>query len=263
MMKKSQNTISKLISNIFPPVMAVALILAFWQWLSVSGIMPSFMMPSPGAVWKAFREDFLILCSHSATTLWEAFLGLSIGLALSFVIATLMDACGFLKRGVYPLLVVSQTIPSVAIAPLLLLWFGYGVFPKVVLIVITTFFPITVGLIDGFASADPDALNLLRSMGAGPVKRYLYIKLPSSLGYFFSGLKISVSYSVVGAVISEWLGGTKGLGVYMTRVRKSFSYDRMFAVILFIAAVSLLLMLLVAAIKWLIMPWERKTKKNA
>ena len=262
-MKKLQNTISKFISRVIPPLVAVAVIIALWQWLSVSGIMPSFMMPSPLNVWNAFLEDFFILCDHGAATLQEAFLGLSIGLGISFVIATLMDACKPLNRGIYPLLVVSQTIPSVAIAPLLLLWFGYGIFPKVVLIVITTFFPITVGLIDGFASADKDALNLLRSMGAGPVKRYLYIKLPSALGYFFSGLKISVSYSVVGAVISEWLGGTRGLGVYMTRVRKSFSYDRMFAVILFIAAVSLLLMLLVMFIKWLIMPWERKVNKHA
>ena len=262
-MKKLQNTTSNTISKIAAPAVAVALILLLWHWLSTSGVMPEFMMPSPGKVLKAFREDFPILCRHGATTLQEAFLGLFFGIGLSFVIATLMDACRPLMNGIYPLLIVSQTIPSIAIAPLLLLWFGYGMFPKVVLIVLTTFFPITIGLIEGFASVDRDGLNLMRAMGAGPVKRYLYIKLPSALGYFFSGLKISVTYSVVGAVISEWLGGTEGLGVYMTRVRKSFSYDRMFAVIFFIAAVSLLLMLLVTIIKWLIMPWERKNHKHA
>ena len=110
--------------------------------------------------------------------------------------------------------------------------------------------------------SDPDAIKLLKSMGAGPVKRFVHIKLPYSMGYFFSGLKISVTYSIVGAVISEWLGGTSGLGVFMTRVRKSFAYDRMFAVILFISAISLLLLLAVNIIRWLVMPWERRSKST-
>ena len=171
-----------------------------------------------------------------------------------------MDACRPLYNALYPVIVVTQTIPSIAIAPLLTLWLGYGITPKIVLVVITTFFPIAVGLLDGFKAADPDALKLLKSMGAGPVKRFIHIKLPHSLGYFFSGLKISVAYSIVGAVISEWLGGSSGLGVFMTRVRKSFAYDRMFSVIIFISGISLLLMLAVIIIKWLVMPWERRSK---
>lgn len=261
-MKKLRSITHKAASRVIPPVLAVAALLGVWQFLSVSGVMPSFMMPSPYKTAAAFAEDFFVLCRHGAVTLYEAFLGLAIGIAVSFLIATVMDACKPVNHALYPILVASQTVPSVAIAPLLLLWFGYGTLPKIVLIVVTTFFPITVNLIDGFASADQDAMNLMKAMGAGPLKRYVNIKLPGALGYFFSGLKISVSYSIVGAVISEWLGGTAGLGVYMTRTRKSFAYDRMFAVIFFIAAVSLLLMLLVTWIRWLVMPWERKNKKH-
>lgn len=259
-MKK--NFTGKIISKTLPPIIAVTALLLVWHFLSASKVMPSYMMPSPAKVWHALTEDFSVLCYHSITTIYEALAGLLIGIAVSFVIAVIMDACAPIRNGLYPLLVVSQTIPSVAIAPLLLLWFGYGVLPKIVLIVVTVFFPITVSLLDGFASADKDSLKLMKTMGANSFQQFIHIKLPGSLSHFFAGLKISVSYSVVGAVISEWLGGTRGLGVYMTRVRKSFAYDKMFAVIFFIAAVSLLLILLVSVIKWLSMPWERNSVKN-
>lgn len=259
-MKK--NITGKIISKALPPFFAVVLIILIWQILSSSGIMPSYMMPSPAKVWCALRDDFVILCNHSLTTIYEALTGLAVGIVLSLIIAIAMDSCTIIRNGLYPLLVVSQTIPSIAIAPLLLLWFGYGVLPKIILIVITTFFPITISLLDGFASVDKDSLKLMKSIGANPLQQLIHIKLPASLSHFFAGLKISVSYSVVGAVISEWLGGTKGLGVYMTRVRKSFAYDKMFAVIFFIAAVSLLLILIVSIIKWLTMPWERNSKNE-
>ncbi len=269
-MKKSPSTINKknkaaktaraAVSNVLPPLIAVTAILLFWNYLSGSGVMPSYMMPSPITVCRAFVRDWGILWEHAATTLKEAGLGLAIGIAAGFVISVLMDAWKPLHSALYPIVIVSQTIPSIAIAPLLTLWLGFGTTPKIVLIVITTFFPITVGLLDGFKAADPDAVKLLRSMGAGPVKLFIHIKLPCSLGYFFSGLKISVAYSIVGAVISEWLGGTSGLGVFMTRVRKSFAYDRMFSLIIFISLISLLLILAVIILKWLIMPWERRSK---
>lgn len=267
-MKKSPNTISNnkttaltaAVTRVMPPFIAVAAILLFWDWLSGSGAMPSYMMPSPASVCRAFANDWKILWENAATTLGEAGIGLALGIAASFVISVLMDAWKPLYNALYPIVIVSQTVPSIAIAPLLTLWLGFGTTPKIVLIVITTFFPITVGLLDGFKAADPDALRLMKSMGAGPVKRFIHIKLPYSLGYFFSGLKISVAYSIVGAVISEWLGGSSGLGVFMTRLRKSFAYDRMFSLIIFISLISLLLMLAVIILKWLIMPWERRNR---
>lgn len=259
-MKKLNN--GTVIAKLLPPVIAVLLLLIIWQLLSVSNIMPSYMMPSPLKVWNSLVEDFDILCYHGVTTVGEALLGMLIGILISFVFAIIMDACAPIKNGLYPLLVVSQTIPSIAIAPLLLLWFGYGTLPKIILIVVTTFFPITISLLEGFASVDKDSLRLIRAMGGNAFKEFIHIKLPSTMSYFFSGLKISVTYSVIGAVISEWLGGMRGLGVYMTRVRKSFAYDKMFAVIIFIAGVSLLLLLLVTIIKWLTMPWERTQNKN-
>ena len=180
------------------------------------------------------------------------------GILLGFLVAVLMDHYEALYKAFYPLLIITQTIPSVAIAPLLVLWFGYEMTPKVILIVITTFFPIAVGLLNGFKSADKDSINLLRAMGAGRWQIFRYIKFPGALSEFFAGLRISASYAVVGAVISEWLGGFKGLGVYMTRVKKAFSFDKMFAVIFMISIISLLLMKGVEFLQKKCMPWEKE-----
>lgn len=216
------------------------------------------MLPSPADVVMAFLNDFELLMSHAKTTLSEAFLGLSIGILFGFIVAVIMDRFRIAYRAIYPVLVITQTVPTVAIAPLLVLWMGYGILPKITLIVITSFFPITIGLLDGFRSADADSLNLMRAMGANRMQRFIHIKLPSSMSHFFAGLRISVSYSVIGAVVAEWLGGFSGLGVYMTRVRKSYSFDKMFAVIFFISLISLLLVLGVTFIQRATMPWERK-----
>ena len=236
--------------------------LIVWQLISIMGIVPAYMLPSPVDVIKAFIKDFPLLLSHTGVTLAEAVLGLLSGVILGFLIALVMEQFQSIYRAFYPLIVITQTVPTVAIAPLLVLWLGYGITPKIVLIIIVTFFPITVGLLDGFRSADHEEIRLLQSMGASKLQIFRHIKFPASLSYFFAGLRISVSYSVVGAVISEWLGGFEGLGVYMTRVKKSYAFDRMFAVIFLISAVSLFFMYGVKRLQRLCMPWEKNISEK-
>ena len=255
-MKKLQS-----ITNKIAPITAIVILLLLWSILSYSGIVPGFMLPSPTDVIRAFTEDFDLLIHHTRVTMLEALLGLTIGVILGFVMAVIMDQFEFVNKALYPIIILTQTVPTVAIAPLLVLWMGYGILPKIVLVVITTFFPITMGMLNGFASADPDAIYLMKAMGANRFQIFIHIKLPSAIGSFFGALKISVSYSVVGAVISEWLGGFDGLGVYMTRVRKSFSFDKMFAVIFLISIISLVLMFLVSLLQKAAMPWERKNNE--
>ncbi len=251
-MKKFQNITDKIASSII-----IAVLLMIWQILSMVNIIPKFMLPSPFEVVKAFVSDFPLLMKHTEVTLVEAFLGLGLGIILGFVVAVIMDRFEYAYKMIYPVLVITQTIPTVAIAPLLVLWMGYGILPKIMLILLTSFFPITIGLLDGFRSVDKDMLNLLKTMGATSFQNFIHLKLPSSLGYFFAGLRISVSYSIIGAVVAEWLGGYDGLGVYMTRVRKSYSFDKMFAVIFLISGISLLLMYFVKKIQRWCMTWER------
>ena len=195
---------------------------------------PAYMLPSPIDVVKAFADNFSIMMKQAAVTLQETLYGLLIGIAIAFVIASLMDRFTIINKALYPVLVVTQTIPTIAIAPLLVLWMGFGMAPKITLVVITTFFPIAIGLLNGFQSVDEDAINLMRSMGARRLQIFRIIKLPNATASFFSGLRISAAYAVVGAVVSEWLGGFEGLGVYMTRVKKAYAFDKMFAVIVFI-----------------------------
>lgn len=234
------------------------MIICLWQLISYLQLIPTFMLPSPIQVIQAFKEDFSLLMFHSRITLLEATLGLFLGVSLGIITAIFMDCFEPLKKAVYPLLVLTQTVPTVAVAPLLTIWFGFGILPKIVLIVVTIFFPVSVAMLNGFSSVDKDELKLLRSMGANGIQIFWHIKIPASLGAFFSSLKIAVTYAVIGAVISEWLGGFEGLGVYMTRVRKSYKFDKMFAVILLISLISLLLMALVNLTEKISMPWKEE-----
>ncbi len=240
------------------PAAAILALLAIWELVSDTGLVPKYMLPSPVDVCSAFVKDFPLLWENSWVTLAETFIGLALGIVIGFLMAMIMDFFTPVKKALYPIVVITQTIPAVAIAPLLVLWFGYEMVPKVILVVFIVFFPITVSLLDGFESTDKDTINLMRSMGAGKIQIFRYVKFPAALGNFFSSLKIAVSYAVVGAVISEWLGGFMGLGVYMTRVKKSYAFDRMFAVIFLISGLSLLLMLAVKLIQKRCMPWENR-----
>ena len=248
--------------RVLTPLLTIVALLALWQAVVVVGIVPNFLLPTPVQVVQALVEDAALLASHCVTTLAEAAAGLAAGVALGFVFAVLMDRFESFYLAFEPLMTISQTIPTVAIAPLLVLWLGYGALPKVVLVIISTFFPITVSLASGFRSVDPDVIDLMRTMNASRWQIFWYAKLPAAADQFFSGLKISATYAIVGAVIAEWLGGNEGLGVYMTRVRKSFSYDRMFASIIVISALSLGLMKLVELAQRACMPWKRAERNN-
>lgn len=250
------------ITNKTAPLVAIAVILLIWFLCVDREVVPAYMLPSPTDVVMAFVNNFSIMMKQAAITLQEACYGLMIGVGIAFVIASLMDRFNFLYKAIYPILVITQTIPTIAIAPLLVLWMGFGMAPKITLVVITTFFPIAIGLLNGYESVDPDAINLMRAMGAKRYQIFRYVKLPNATASFFSGLRISASYAVVGAVVSEWLGGFEGLGVYMTRVKKAYAFDKMFAVIVFISVISLVLMMLVSLMEKACMPWNKKERSK-
>ncbi|GHU12694.1 nitrate ABC transporter permease [Spirochaetia bacterium] len=237
-------------------------IIALWQAAAASGLVPAFMLPGPLRVLAALRDDRLLLAGHLLRTLAEAGAGLALALGAGFLLALLMDSSGLAKRALHPLLLLTQTMPTIALAPLLILWMGYGSAPKITLVFLTCFFPLTLGLAGAFAQADEDALRLLRSMGASRAQLYRYIKIPSSAPAFFSALRVSSSYSIIGAVVAEWLGGEAGLGVYMIRVRKSYSFDRMFAAILVVTLLSLALVKIVGLVEKAAMPWKDSAIPN-
>lgn len=256
MIKKLQSIINKI-----APYSLVAAVILLWQYLSSAKIVKEFMLPSPVKVLSALVSEAPLLISNAKITLTEAAIGLGASIAAALLFAVLMDRFKFVYKAAYPIAVISQTVPTVAIAPLLVLWFGYDMLPKIILIFITCFFPMLLSLLGGFQAVDGSIVRLYRSMGAGYLPILFHVKLPYAMESFFSGLRISVSYAIVGAVISEWLGGNGGLGVYMTRVRKSFAFDKMFAVIIAVSVLSLALMKLVDFLQYVMMPWKRFEKK--
>lgn len=255
-MKKQQNIASK-----YSALILGVIILVIWELAAVMGWLPQFIIPAPSEILMSLISQREVLFHNSLITLIQALVGLFFGIILAFILAIGMDNISLVRKAIYPYLIVSQTIPTVAIAPILVLWLGYGMLPKVVLVILTTLFPIVINILEGFSSVDKDAVNLLRLMGANYWQILYHVKLPASLSFFFSGLKISVSYAFVGSVIAEWLGGFEGLGVYMIRAKNAFSYSNMFAAIVVISAVSLILLGIVSFVERWVTPWQYKDHK--
>lgn len=235
--------------------------MVLWEIAGRLHWLPAFVIPTPSAIGAVLISDGQALTYNSLFTLTQAVIGLSMGSTLGFLLAVSMDRFKWIRETIYPYLVVSQTIPTVAIAPVLVLILGYGMLPKIVLVTITSLFPIVINLLEGFTSVDKDSINLLELMGANYKQILWHVKLPTSLSYFFSGLKISVTYAFVGSVVAEWLGGFEGLGVYMIHAKQAFAYDKMFAAIVVISTVSLLLMGVVTLIERKTVSWNYQDYK--
>jgi ABC-type nitrate/sulfonate/bicarbonate transport system permease component len=180
-----------------------------------------------------------------------------------FLLALTLDFSSWLRRALYPLLVVSQTIPIMALAPLLIIWFGYGVLPKVIVVFLVCFFPIAINTADGLTGADPEMVALLRSMGASRWQIFKKVRLPGAMPPFFTGLKVAITYSVVGAIIGEWVGASRGLGIFMLRASNSFRTARVFAAITVTALLSVSLFGLVVILERLALPWYFTSARQA
>lgn len=221
------------------------------------------ILPKPSEIVRELIEMKDLLLPNTMQTLQEVAAGLLIAIVLGISIAIIMDVVPLFRILINPLLIISQTIPIVAIAPLFIIWMGYGTLPKVMVVVLICFFPIALNVLEGFQTVDQAMLKLLRTMRATKWQVYQKIKLPAVLPYFFSGLKIAVTYSVMGAIIGEWLGASEGLGIMLTRATKSFLTARVFGIATVIVGVTLLLYFLVEGMARLTAPWiyRRDDKK--
>ena len=242
------------------PTVIFMIILMSWQYIVDRGIVARYILPSPFDVIITTFKILPELKTHIITTVEEALTGYIIAILLAIILAVLMDSFSLVKRAFYPLFIVSQTIPIIVLLPLLIMWFGFDKLPKIIVVILVCFFPIVVNLLEGLESIDRDMLNLFKSMKANYFQIFKFAKFPAALISFFSGLKIAATYSVMGAVIGEWMGGKDGLGVYMTRVRQSFALDKVFSAIVIIILLSLILFKTIELIQYLTMPWMRENK---
>jgi ABC-type nitrate/sulfonate/bicarbonate transport system permease component len=238
-----------------PAAIVLAALVGIWEaWVRAFDTRP-YILPAPSAVWDAFLETRGTLPEHVWTTLSEALLGLGIAAGAGIAIAVVLALAPFARRVLYPILVVSQTIPMIVLAPLLVIWFGFGMTPKVVVVALFGFFPICVATSDALLSADEDMVGLVKSMGGGRLARMWYVLVPSALPAFFAGLKIAATYAVLGAVVGEWVGAQSGLGIYINRAQRGFSTDRVFVAVAVIALISIALFGLVHLLARLVTPW--------
>ena len=238
-----------------PPILLILFVIASWQLVATSSGLSAFILPSPTQVFEAAWETRELLVEAIGTTMLETIIGLSVAILLGILIAGVMDFSTFLRQALYPILVASQTIQILAIAPLLIIWFGFGLLPKVIIVVLVCFFPMAVSTADGLASADPDHVALLKAMGANRGQIWRLVRLPSALPAFFSGLRIAVTYSVVGATIGEWVGGSVGLGLYMLRSKNALATDQVFVAIVITSVISIALFALIYFLERAILPW--------
>lgn len=208
------------------------------------------------AVIRVFAQYPQLLARHIPPTLIASLSGLVLAFVLGIFTALAMHRFPLFKRALYPYLIISQTIPVIALAPVLVLWFGFGISAKIFTVVLVCFFPIALGFYDGLRQVNQEQVMLLVSMGAGNWTIYRLLRIPASLPSLFTGLKLAATYSVMGAVIGEWLGGNAGLGIYMTRATKSFQTAHVFAVILVIIAISMSLFGVVALLDRILLAWH-------
>ena len=237
------------IKNYIYPIVTFISILIVWQFIVVSYNVPQYLMPSPTDIIEVFFTDNTNLQMHAMVTLKESLLGFIFSIILALTIGTIMDFIPIVKKCFYPLMLVSQMIPTITIAPLLIIWFGFDSLPKIIMVMATCFFPILINFVDGIENIDKDYLNLFKTMDASKLKTFIHLKLPMSLESLFTGLKISATYAFVSATVAEWLGGSIGLGVYMVRAKSAYALDKVFASTILVIVFSLMFVMIVNILK--------------
>jgi ABC-type nitrate/sulfonate/bicarbonate transport system permease component len=236
-----------------PVAVALAALLALWQWYASQPDVDPQLLPTPVAVWHALVAQRDPLWRNTLVTLSETLVGFAAALAAGVICAVLLDFSPWLRRALYPLLVATQTIPIITLAPLLVLWFGFGLASKAIVVTLVCFFPIVVALADGLRDADPDLIKLYRSFGAGRWRIFWSVRLPGALPSLFSGVRIAITYAVVGAIFGEYVGAQEGLAVYMKLHQAATA--AVIAAIVVTAALSIALFALTALVERLALPW--------
>jgi ABC-type nitrate/sulfonate/bicarbonate transport system permease component len=252
----------RLAARLAPPFLFALVVLAIWQLYAVLSGVPNSSLPTPTEIASALWNDRSLLLSNGWVTLEEILLGYLLSVSLGVALAVIVISSRAVERAVYPWLVISQTVPIPAIAPLFVIWTGFDIRPKLMVIVLVTFFPIVVNLIDGLKSTDPELLDLLRTLGAGRWRQFRVARFPASLPFLFSGLKIAVVFSVIGAVFAEWVGSSSGLGYLILTYNEQTETTDMFAAVVALSLIGIVLFFIVAAVERISLPWYRDPRRG-
>lgn len=242
----------------YAPVTVFVLLLAvMWEIATRTMNIPHYIVPRLSRVLISIWDTRELLLRHSLYTMQEALLGLFISVILAVALAVGIESSGLLRRISYPLVIASQTIPIVALSPIMVMWFGYEIWSKVAIVILFTIFPVTVATVDGFRQTDEGTLELMQTMGASRRQIFFKLKAPSALPSFFTGLKVAATFSVSGATIGEWLGADSGLGMYTKRASSLLRADAVFAGVLVLSFLGILMFLAAGLLERLIVTWRK------
>jgi NitT/TauT family transport system permease protein len=239
----------------FLPCALLVVILCFWQFSCKFFSIPEYILPPPLKIFFTFKRMGYLLFKHSLVTLWEILAGFAIGTILGFLLALLISLSKFLQKAFYPLIISVQSVPKLALGPLFIIWFGFGVYPKIAITALVVFFPVLVNTVAGLTVLEPELLDLARSMRASASQILFKIRIPHSIPYIFMGLKVSVTFAVAGATIGEFLGADRGLGYIIMLSSMDLDTGRLFAAIILLSVMGSLLFGLVCLLERIILPW--------
>lgn len=240
------------------PVLVIASLLLLWEALVRVFEIPLYVLPAPSDMMSSFVTEFPDLMYHAGITFMEAVIGMLLSMLIGIAVGILLDALPLFKSCVYPILVVTQTVPTIVLAPIFIIYMGFGYAPKILTVVLMCFFPIVVSFGDGLGEIDPGYLNLVRTYGGSKWQLYRIVKIPSAIISLLSGLKVAATYSISGAVVGEWIASQSGLGYYLIRAKNSYMLDRVFACVLVIVLLSLLMNGLVKLLGCAVLPHHGK-----
>lgn len=246
-----------LVAHVVPPLVVGVVLVALWQgYVAVTGVHEG-ILPSPVEVARALVRDRSLLASAAGTTLSEVLLGYAIAVVVGVGLAVVVSSSRILERAIYPWLVASQMIPIPVLAPVVVLWTGFDIRPKLIVVALVTFFPIAVNTIDGLRATDPELVGLLRTLGAGRWQVLRIARVPTALPYVFSGLRVAAAFAVIGAVFAEWVGSTSGLGVLILDYDNQTATADVFAVVVVLAAIGIAMFAAVGVVERVVVPWWR------
>ena len=257
----SKNYVSAMLQWALPVALIFA-VLGVWEGAVRLFNVARWLLPPPSSIGAELFESRSLLLRHSLVTLEEVLLGFALSLVVGIGLAAAIAYSRLVERAAYPFVIASQTVPVIVIAPLLLIWIGYGIWPKIIVVVLISFFPIVINTVDGLKSADPDMLNMMRTLGANRWQLFTKVQVPSSIPFLFSGVRVAIALSVIGAVIGEWVGASAGLGYLITRSASQFLTDRVFASIFILSVIGITLFALVVLIERYAMPWYQWEKRD-
>ena len=247
------------LSALLYPLATFSLLLLAWQFLVRLFGVPEYILPVPSEFLAKLVQSRALIWEHALVTSTEIVLGFLIAAAIGVPLGLMIVSLKFLERSLYPLILFFQLIPKIAIAPLFIVWFGFGPFPKILLTFLLCFFPTLVASMTGFRALDERVLYISRSMGASAWQTFRYIRLPAAMGHIFGGFKVSVVFAATGAIVAEFVGANAGLGYLLLRATSYLDMPLIFAVLVALSAIGILFSYAVQVLERLFMPWLRKT----